>query len=72
MLFGMFIPYQATPDPALGFIRASGSTDDLGLWWSTRLRFHHHAHLPQLTHGHSELADEASALEGAGFFAIYR
>jgi glucose/mannose transport system permease protein len=75
ILFGMFIPYQAILIPLFGFIRAIGL---YGTIWGLVL-VHTVYGLPITTlifrNYYMEIPDsliEASALEGAGFFAIYR
>jgi len=75
ILFGMFIPYQAILIPLFGFIRSIGL---YGSIWGLVL-VHTVYGLPITTlifrNYYVELPDsliEASSLEGAGFFAIYR
>jgi glucose/mannose transport system permease protein len=75
ILFGMFIPYQAILIPLFGFIRAIGL---YGSIWGLVL-VHTVYGLPITTlifrNYYLEIPDsliEASSLEGAGFFAIYR
>jgi glucose/mannose transport system permease protein len=75
ILFGMFIPYQAILIPLFGFIRAIGL---YGTIWGLVV-VHTVYGLPITTlifrNYYTEIPDsliEASALEGAGFFAIYR
>jgi glucose/mannose transport system permease protein len=75
ILFGMFIPYQAILIPLFGFIRAIGL---YGTIWGLVL-VHTVYGLPITTlifrNYYTEIPDsliEASALEGAGFFKIYR
>ena len=75
ILFGMFIPYQAILIPLFGFIRAIGL---YGTIWGLVV-VHTVYGLPITTlifrNYYTEIPDsliEASALEGAGFFKIYR
>jgi glucose/mannose transport system permease protein len=75
LLFGMFIPYQAILIPLFGFIRSIGL---YGSIWGLVL-VHTVYGLPITTlifrNYYLEIPDsliEASSLEGAGFFAIYR
>jgi glucose/mannose transport system permease protein len=75
ILFGMFIPYQAILIPLFGFIRSIGL---YGSIWGLVL-VHTVYGLPITTlifrNYYVEIPDaliEASTLEGAGFFAIYR
>jgi len=75
ILFGMFIPYQAILIPLFGFIRSIGL---YGSIWGLVL-VHTVYGLPITTlifrNYYLEIPDaliEASSLEGAGFFAIYR
>jgi glucose/mannose transport system permease protein len=75
ILFGMFIPYQAILIPLFGFIRSIGL---YGSIWGLVL-VHTVYGLPITTlifrNYYVEIPDamvEASKLEGAGFFAIYR
>jgi len=75
ILFGMFIPYQAILIPLFGFIKAIGL---YGSIWGLVL-VHTVYGLPITTlifrNYYVEIPDalmEASQLEGAGFFAIYR
>jgi len=75
ILFGMFIPYQAILIPLFGFIKAIGL---YGSIWGLVL-VHTVYGLPITTlifrNYYLEIPDalvEASELEGAGFFAIYR
>jgi glucose/mannose transport system permease protein len=75
LLFGMFIPYQAILIPLFGFIRWIGL---YGSIWGLVL-VHTVYGLPITTlifrNYYVEIPDsliEASSLEGAGFFAIYR
>lgn len=75
ILFGMFIPYQAILIPLFGFIRSIGL---YGSIWGLVL-VHTVYGLPITTlifrNYYVEIPDalvEASQLEGAGFFAIYR
>ncbi len=75
ILFGMFIPYQAILIPLFGFIRAIGL---YGTIWGLVV-VHTVYGLPITTlifrNSYTEIPDsliEASTLEGAGFFKIYR
>jgi glucose/mannose transport system permease protein len=75
ILFGMFIPYQAILIPLFGFIRSIGL---YGSIWGLVL-VHTVYGLPITTlifrNYYTEIPDalvEASQLDGAGFFAIYR
>jgi len=75
ILFGMFIPYQAILIPLFGFIRSIGL---YGSIWGLVL-VHTVYGIPITTlifrNYYVEIPDaliEASTLEGAGFFAIYR
>jgi len=75
ILFGMFIPYQAILIPLFAFIRAIGL---YGTIWGLVV-VHTVYGLPITTlifrNYYTEIPDsliEASALEGAGFFKIYR
>jgi len=75
ILFGMFIPYQAILIPLFGFIRAIGL---YGTIWGLVV-VHTVYGLPITTlifrNYYMEIPDsliEASALDGAGFFGIYR
>lgn len=75
MLFGMFIPYQAILIPLFGFVQAIGL---YGSIWGLVL-VHTVYGLPITTlifrNSYAEVPDaiiESMALEGAGFFAIYR
>jgi len=75
ILFGMFIPYQAILIPLFGFIRAIGLYGTIwglvvvhtvyGLPITTLIFRNYYMDIPNSL-------IEASALEGAGFFAIYR
>ncbi|HSN91889.1 MAG TPA: carbohydrate ABC transporter permease [Anaeromyxobacteraceae bacterium] len=75
LLFGMFIPYQATLIPLFAFIRSIGL---YGSIWGLVL-VHTVYGLPITTlifrNTYTEIPDalvEAAALDGGGFFAIYR
>ena len=75
ILFGMFIPYQSILIPLFGFIRAIGLYGTIwglvvvhtvyGLPITTLIFRNYYVGIP-------DALIEASALEGAGFFAIYR
>ncbi len=75
ILFGMFIPYQAILIPLFGFIRTIGLYGSIwglvvvhtvyGLPITTLIFRNYYVGIP-------DALVEASALEGAGFFAIYR
>jgi glucose/mannose transport system permease protein len=75
LLFGMFIPYQAILIPLFGFIRSIGLYGSVwglvlvhtvyGIPITTLIFRNYYVDIP-------DALIEASALEGAGFFAIYR